>query len=397
MVAAMAGLLLMALPSLAQVTTLEGHVTAPDGKPMLGALIRIERKDVTATYKVKTDKKGHYLYSGLPLGKYDVICVIDGKDVDQVNAVQTTTTNYSVVDFNLKAKVNLQNAVATGTVTKEQERDMTPEEKKHIEEMYKKNAENMKKHAALNEAYTAGKAALDAGVASEQTAKTQTGADRDASVAKAQTQYNTAIESFDKAAEMDPKQGAVWTGLAQAYSGLAKTKTGADADAALQKSAENWAKAIELSPAEASLHNNYALVLAQCKKFPDAQAELEKAATLNPPGAGQYYYNLGALEINAGQNDAANETFKKAIAIEPPYPEAFYQYGLTLVAKASYDKDGKIVPVPGTVEAFQKYIDLAPTGGHAQEAKDMLTTLGSTLQVQYKNPDAGKKTKKTTK
>ena len=374
MVAAMAGLLLMALPSLAQVTVLEGHVTAPDGKPMLGALIRIERKDVSATYKVKTDKKGHFLYSGLPLGKYDVICVVDDKDVDRVNGVQTTTTSYSTVDFNLKAKVNLQNAVATGTVTKEQERDMTPEEKKHIEEMYKKNAENMKKHAALNEAYTAGKTALD------------------------NKQYDAAIESFNKAAELDPKQGAVWTGLAQAYTGLAKTKTGADADAALQKSAENWAKAIELSPAEASLHNNYALVLAQCKKFPDAQAELEKAATLNPPGAGQYYYNLGALEINAGQNDAANETFKKAITIEPPYPEAFYQYGLTLVAKASYDKDGKIVPVPGTVEAFQKYIDLAPTGGHAQEAKDMLTTLGSTLQVQYKNPDAGKKTaKKPTK
>lgn len=373
MVAAMAGLLLMALPSLAQVTVLEGHVTAPDGKPMQGALVRIERKDVTATYKVKTDKKGHYLYSGLPLGKYDVICVIDGKDVDQVNGVQTTTQNYSVVDFNLKAKVNLQNAVATGTVTKEQERDMTPEEKKHIEEMYKKNAENMKKHAALNEAYTAGKTSLD------------------------NKQFDAAIESFDKAAEMDPKQGAVWSGLAMAYTGLAKTKTGADADTALQKSAENWAKAIELTPADASLHNNYALVLAQCKKFPDAQAELEKAATLNPPGAGQYYYNLGALEINAGQNDAANETFKKAITIEPPYPEAFYQYGLTLVAKASYDKDGKIVPVPGTVEAFQKYIDLAPTGVHVQEAKDMLTTLGSTLQVQYKNPDAGKKTKKTTK
>jgi tetratricopeptide (TPR) repeat protein len=373
MVAAMAGLLLMALPSLAQVTTLEGHVTAPDGKPMQGALIRIERKDVTATYKVKTDKKGHYLYSGLPLGRYDVVCVIDDKDVDQVNGVQTTTQNYSVVDFNLKAKVNLQNAVAAGTVTKEQERTMTPEEKKHIEEMYKKNAETMKKHAALNEAYTAGTTALD------------------------NKQYDAAIESFNKAAELDPKQGAVWTGLAQAYTGRAKTKTGADADSDLQKSAENWAKAIELNPTEASLHNNYALVLAQCKKFPDAQAELEKAATLNPPGAGQYYYNLGALEVNAGQNDAANETFKKAITIEPPYPEAFYQYGLTLVAKASYDKDGKIVPVPGTVEAFQKYLDLNPTGGHAQEAKDMLTTLGSTLQVQYKNPDAGKKTKKTTK
>jgi len=46
------------------------------------------------------------------------------------------------------------------------------------------------------------------------------------------------------------------------------------------------------------------------------------------------------------------------------------------------------------VEAFQKYLQLAPEGSHAQEAKTMLTTLGSTLETQYKNPDAGKKKKK---
>lgn len=371
-VAALAGLLLMSLPSFAQVTVLEGVVTGSDGKPLPGAVIRIERKDITNTFHVKTDKKGHYIYNGLPLGTYDVVCVVDGKDVDKVGGVHTTTQNYSVVDFNLKAKENMIKAAETGSMTKEQERGMSPDEKRRLEEMYKKNAETMKKHSALNEAYTAGKTAMD------------------------NKQYDAAIESFNKAIEMDPKQGAVWTGLAQAYTARAKTKTGADADADLMKAAENWAKAIEINPEEAGLHNNYALVLAQCKKFPEAQAELEKAATINPSGAGQYYYNLGALEVNAGQNDAANETFKKAIAITPPYPEAFYQYGLTLLAKATLDKNGNTIPVPGTLEALQKYLELAPNGANAEAAKGMLASLGATLQTEYKNPDAGKK-KKTTK
>jgi len=285
MAATLAGLLLMALPSLAQITVIEGVVTGPEGAPLKGALIRIERTDVTSTFKVTTDKKGHYIYNGLPLGTFNVTCVVDGKDVDKVAGVRTTTQKYTTVDFNLKAKAAAQQAASTGNLTKDQERGMSAEDKQRLEELYKKRSESMKKNAALNEAYGAGKTALD------------------------NKQYDAAIESFTKASELDPKQGAVWSGLAQAYEQLAKTKTGADLDTNMQKAAESWTKAIEINPEEAGLHNNYALVLAQCKKFPEAQAELEKAATLNPPGAGQYYYNLGALEVNSGQNDAASETY----------------------------------------------------------------------------------------
>jgi len=374
MAAALAGLLLMAFTSFAQITTMEGIVTGLDGNPVQGAVIQIVRLDIKGTYKVKTDKKGHFLYNGLPLGTFTVTCEVDGKEMDKVNNVKTTTSQNKVVNFDLKAtaaqSAAVQQAAANGNLSKDQERGMSAEQKKQLEELYKKREESMKKNAALNDAYSAAKTAAD------------------------NKQYDVAIENFNKAAELDPKQGAVWAGLAQTYEQLAKTKTGADYDANMQKAADTWTKAITLNPDDAGLHNNYALALAGGKKFAEAQAELEKAATINPPGAGQYYYNLGALEVNSNQNDAASEAFKKAITYEPPYPEAFYQYGLTLVAKASFDKDGKIVPVPGTVEAFQKYLQLAPEGSHAQEAKTMLTTLGSTLETQYKNPDAGKKKKK---
>ena len=79
----------------------------------------------------------------------------------------------------------------------------------------------------------------------------------------------------------------------------------------------------------------------------------------------------------------------------PPYPDAYYQYGVALVSKAQIGADGKVTPVPGTVEAFQKYLELAPNGTFAQQAKDMLGTLGTSIETQYKNPDTKKsKTKK---
>ncbi|MGD0048017.1 MAG: carboxypeptidase regulatory-like domain-containing protein [Bryobacteraceae bacterium] len=376
MAATLSGLLLIALPSFGQITTIEGVVTGLDGKPLQGAVISISRTDVRTKKPatVKTDKKGHFI-DNLIMGTYDVTCLVDDKEADHQNNVKTSPTASKMVNFDLRQAAAQAAAIQKaaqngGNLSKDQERSMSPEQKKALEEYYAKQKENIKKNAALNEAFNAGKTAMDS------------------------KQYDAAIESFNKAADLDPRQGAVWASLAQAYEALAKTKTGADFDTNMQKAADTWVKAIALNPDDAGLHNNYALTLAGGKKFPEAQAELEKAATINPAGAGQYYYNLGALEVNSNQNDAASEAFKKAIGITPPYAEAFYQYGLTLMAKATFDKDGKTIPVPGTAEAFQKYLELTPDGPHAEDAKAMLASLGATVETQYKNPDAGKKKKK---
>jgi hypothetical protein len=42
--------------------------------------------------------------------------------------------------------------------------------------------------------------------------------------------------------------------------------------------------------------------------------------------------------------------------------------------------------VPGTAESFQKYLELRPDGPFAQSAKDMLTTLGSTIETKFVRP-----------
>ncbi len=94
-------------------------------------------------------------------------------------------------------------------------------------------------------------------------------------------------------------------------------------------------------------------------------AECDKAAQLDPGQAGQCYFNEGAILTNQGKVDEANLAFDKAIAADPTRAEAYYQKGINLLGKATLGKDGKMIPVPGTAEALNKYLELAPDGKNA--------------------------------
>jgi tetratricopeptide (TPR) repeat protein len=375
---ATAGMLFLAFTSLAQITALEGDVKGEDGKPLVGAVIKIVRTDIKGNYTVKTDKKGHFFYNGLPIGFYNVSVEVDGKEADGRNGVKTSLGGIPPLVFDLQARTRerasmqaaAEKAAQTGQLTKEMERGLTPDQKAALEKQLKEREGAMKKNKELNDAFNAGFTALQA------------------------KQYDEAITSLTKAGEIGADQPAVWTNLAEAYLGLAATKSGAEFDAAAQKGTDAYAKAIALKPDDAGVHNNYALALVKAKKVPEAQAELTKAAQLDPANAGKYYYNLGAVLTNIGQSDAAGEVFKKAIELDPKHADSYYQYGLYLVGKASFAADGKVTPVPGTVEALQKYLELQPNGPFAQPAKDMLTTLSATVDTSYKNPNAPPEKKK---
>ena len=89
----------------AQVTTLEGNVKDENGQPLKGAVIKLERTDIKGHYQVKSDKKGHWFYTGLPLGTYNIACEVEGKVVDTVNGVKSKYGDSTTVDFDAgKAK-----------------------------------------------------------------------------------------------------------------------------------------------------------------------------------------------------------------------------------------------------------------------------------------------------
>lgn len=368
--------LLLSLPAFAQTTAVEGIVKDPNGKPLQGAVVNFDRTDIKGHYTVKTDKKGHYGHYGLPLGTYTITVVVDGQVKDTANGFRTGLGDPKSLNFDLHesaaAAQALQKAAETGTLTKEQERGMSKEQKDAFEKAAKAREAQLAKNKALNDAYTAGKNALDA------------------------KQWDAAIENLVKASEMDAKQGAVWGALADAYVGKAQA-TPAEAAATYDKAFDAFKKALEISPTDAGLFNNYALALAKDKKIDEAKANLAKAAELDPPGAGKYYYNLGALLVNSGQNDAATDTFKKAIELDPTYADAQYQYGVALAGKATTDASGKVIPPPGTIEALQKYLELKPDGVNAPAAKEMISALGGSVTTTFQNPNAKSKSTPTKK
>jgi Tfp pilus assembly protein PilF len=371
-------LLFLAGAAFAQTGGLEGDVRGPDGSPAKDAVITIDRMDIRGHYETKTDKKGHWVHMGLPLGMFTVSCYLHAEDkepADLKTGVRAMMGDRpTIVNFDLEAKKaereRLNEANQSGKLTKEQDRAMTPQQKAEFEKKVAERDSTLKKNKALNDAYTQGVQAIEA------------------------KQWDTAVQALEKGTQMDDKQPAIWAHLADAYLGSAESKAGPDREASLNKALEAYQKAIALKPEDGSMHNNYALALARAKKIPEMQVELTKAAELDPPNAGKYYYNLGAVLVNSGQNEAAGEAFKKAIDLDPNYADAHYQYGIYLISKAKVLPDGKIDSLPGTREAFQKYLELKPNGPYAEPSKQMIASLGGAVQTEYKDPNAPAKSKK---
>ncbi|MCU1336269.1 MAG: tetratricopeptide repeat protein [Bryobacterales bacterium] len=368
---AIAPLFLFAVAGLAQTSNIQGDVKGTDGKPLQGAQVKLDRTDIKQSFNVKTDKNGHFLYANLPTGVYTITVQVGGKDVAQITGMRSRQGDNPPLVFDLAEQAKAAAAAAAagpaagpapGQGQGKEDAGMTKEQRAEYEKKLKEQEAAMAKDKALQDAFNAGMEAKNA------------------------KNFPVAVENFEKASTMSPTQHVVWAQLAESYISLGDTKNGAEKDANFEKGIAAYAKAVEIKVDDANYHNNYALALAKGKKMEQAQAELTKAAQLDPPQAGKYYYNLGAVYVNTGQNEAAEGAFKKAIELDPTYADAFYQYALVLMNKVSLDKDGKMVAPPGTTDALQKYLSLRPDGQNAEGAKAILEQLGTTVQTTFERP-----------
>jgi tetratricopeptide (TPR) repeat protein len=178
--------------------------------------------------------------------------------------------------------------------------------------------------------------------------------------------FDVAVDYFTRANEIDSGSAPIWALLGQALLGQTDSQSGAAREQTVGRALDAYQKAIALKPDDAVLRNGYGFALARAKKPDEAQAELTKAAQLDPSNAGKYYFTMGAAYVNSGRNEDALSSFKKAA--DAGYPEAYYQMGVLLIAKATIGADRKVTPVPGTVEAFQQYLRLVPSGQNVGRA-----------------------------
>jgi len=361
---------LCATPVVAQETgTVKGVCKDLDGKPIAGATVDWLNTNTGRKLDIKTNNKGEYFSLGMTPGKYTVTLSKDGKEIFHVNGFTVALTE-NVLDFDMQKE---QAAAAQGA-------GLTPEQLKQQQEAQAKILKENATVKNLNEKLAAAKTAADAG------------------------DFDTAIAQVTEATQVDPTRDVLWAKLGDYNLSSAGKQTDSTEKAKryeasitdYQKALDLKQKAVEADPKKApdankmlaSFYNNLGKAEAQLGKTDDAVKSYNQAAQLDPAGAGMYYFNLGAILTNANvKNDsemrkAAVQAFDKAIAADPTKADAFYWKGTNLIGAATLQGDKMVAP-DGTAEAFQKYLELQPTGPHAEEAKAMLQGLGSPVETSY--------------
>jgi tetratricopeptide (TPR) repeat protein len=372
---------LCASPAFAQDTgSVKGVCKDVDGKPIVGATVEWVNIENGRKYDIKTNNKGEYFSLGIALGHYKVTLLgTDGKEIWHYNGF-TASSDESTLDFDMK-KEAANAAKGTG---------LTPEQLKQQQEQAANVAKENMTIKTLNEKLAAAKTASDAG------------------------DLDTAIAQLTGATQMDATHDVVWGKLGEYEMASApkqtdsaeKTKRYEATIVDFQKAAELKQKAMDATPQKpptpadikqlASYYNNLGKAEAQLGKTDDAVKAYNQAAQVDPAGAGMYYFNLGAILTNANTTSnadmrkAAADAFDKAIAADPARADAYYWKGTNLIGAATLQGDKMVAP-PGTAEAFQKYLELAPTGPHAEEAKAMLQGIGAPVETSYGNKKKGTK------
>jgi Tetratricopeptide repeat len=99
---------------------------------------------------------------------------------------------------------------------------------------------------------------------------------------------------------------------------------------------------------------------------PELATPLFSQAAQESPSPALAYYNLCAVEFNANKLDDAVTACNKSLAADPSRAEAWFLKGSALY------KSGKTDSGKTAVEALNKYLELAPNGQHATDAKTIL-------------------------
>lgn len=157
-----------------------------------------------------------------------------------------------------------------------------------------------------------------------------------------------------------------------------------------QKAADAWDTAIagaqddtrmardKLSAAIGTMQMSKGHALEQLNKNDDAIRSYQDAIRyLDNPAPS--YFAVCALEFNTGPDKGADALAQcnKAIAADPTMANAYFVKGAILMRDVKSGPNKQMFVPPGTAESLQKYLQLAPTGDHAQDAKDMLTAIKS--------------------
>jgi len=417
------------LTAVAQVGELRGHVwmQQADGQkvPLAEAQIDVFRIDMTAKYNTKTNKKGEFVFAGLPFtGTYTVAAshptaapnfvpgVKAGREIPcEITVTPGDGKRLTIDEIKSAGGGSATPPAASGGGSAS---GGSAEDKAKLEELKKKNAEienSNKKITESNEVisrtFKAGNDALQlAGGASK-------AGNSDEAVAK----YTAALAQYDEGLAADPDQPAILTNKAVALKGRgverfnstvrSKTLDDAGRTAGLQAAKEDFKAAAETAgkavtmikaqpaPTEAAEvqrynGNKYAAMLTHAEsmrlyvsKGDPTQAEAGLTAykdylavETDPAKKAKAQLDMAQMLLDSGSADKALVEFKNILSTTPDSPEANLGAGLAVYAigdKAKYQDAANFL---------QKFVEVAPdTNPLKADAKAILTELKNSENV----------------
>jgi tetratricopeptide (TPR) repeat protein len=294
---------------------LKGKVVDAENKPVEGASIVMESKEMNRKISTKTDKRGEYAQF---LSPATYVVTASKGNLNQTVEVRVSLDEKEQ-NFTLKAGAG----GGSGAGPSEADR------KKAEAEM-----------AAVKSSFEQGVALSNEG------------------------KYDEAIAKFNEVLVKVPKCTECQTNIAAVY----MRKKDYDAAEAAYK------KAIEINASSAEAYMGLANVYNAQKKFDQAtEAGAQAQKLLSAPGGtgggavnASAVFNQGVIAWNAGKIPDAQKLFEQAVAADPKMAEAHYWLGMALV------NQGKL---PEAVKSFEEYLKLDASGQYAEQAKGMLAAI----------------------
>lgn len=363
---ALALLLVMAGSAAAQVM-MTGEVKDREGKPYADLTVIIKSKEYGSKYEVKTDKKGQFLYSGMRIGIYLFTLKNNAGQIilQDLEKRLSAAGDPIVIDLREMEAVAAKENPEIVAARKKQEEDST-------------KFEDMKTH------FEAGKTAADQARAVREEMQRAPADQKPALQERLKELNQTAVAEYQAAEKAAPEKDSnlhkVLANLGQAY----------DSAGMFAEASASYEKAIALRPTEAGYYMGWGTALARLGKVEEAGATCDKAAAIDKTMSSNCWRNIGIVLYNASKLKDAVGPLRKATELDPNYADTWYLLGASLVAAMDYKKEGeKFITVvqPGTAEAYQKYLELAPNGRYAGDAKaslDMLASLGAGIDTKVK-------------
>ena len=418
-----------AVPTFAQVGELRGHVymQGPDGKkvPLADAQIDVFRTDVNAKYNTKTNKKGEFVFAGLPfVGTYTIAASHPTASPNFVNGFKVgreidcelvvTPGDGKRLTFDEIKSVKVSNAPAEGSSGGGGAGSESAADKAKREELIRKNKEIEEGNKKITEAnatvartFKSGNDALVAATAAAKASNTT----------EAIQKYTDAITQFDEGLVADPEQPALLTNKAAALKGrgverynstvrnkelddAARTQALDAAKADFKGAAEASTKAVGLikaqtqptDPTELTRYNSnkYAAMLtnvesmrlyvskADPSKADEGIAAFKEYMAVETDPAKKLKAQLDSAQMlmDAGAPDKAFVEFQSVVTAQPDNADANLGAGLSLFAQGDKAKFQE------AANYLQHFVDVAPDNHtYKADAKAILAELKNTEKV----------------